>query len=65
MTIKHLKFAILIALFFMVSLSASAQLVLNNGGIVKLKGGSNVSPINVVLNTPPSTLIKTIVTTVL
>jgi hypothetical protein len=63
MNIKRLKFAILIAIFFIVLLSASAQLLLNNGGIVTFKGGSNVSSIYIVLNIPPSTPIKTIVTT--
>jgi hypothetical protein len=62
MTIKHFKLNILIASLFICSISAFAQLVLNNGGVVKLSGGTNVSPIYFVLNAPPATPIKTIVT---
>lgn len=55
MLIKRLKFTLLIALSFIVSISAYAQLVLNNGGIVKLNGGTSGTPIYFVLNTPPAT----------
>lgn len=55
MLIKRLKFTVSIALSFIVSISAYAQLVLNNGGIVKLNGGTSGTPIYFVLNAPPAT----------
>jgi hypothetical protein len=60
MIIKHLKLTILIALLFLCSISAFPQLVLNNGGVIKLNGGTIGTPIYFVLNTPPATPISTI-----
>jgi len=55
-----LRFFIAIAYLF--TAPAFAQLVLNNGGVVKLNGGTSGTPIYFVLNTPPATPIKTIIT---
>jgi hypothetical protein len=43
-------------------MSSFAQLVLNNGGVIKLNGGTSGTPIYFVLNPPPANPIKTIVT---
>ncbi|MCF8423659.1 MAG: T9SS type A sorting domain-containing protein [Bacteroidia bacterium] len=51
-----------IAIAYLITAPAFAQLVLNNGGVVKLNGGTSGTPIYFVLNTPPATPIKTIVT---
>lgn len=62
MIIKPLKLSTLIALLFICSKLVFPQLVLNNGGVIKLSGGTIGTPIYFVLNTPPATPIKTIVT---
>jgi len=60
MIIKSLKLSTLISSLFICSISAFSQLVLNNGGVVKLNGGTSGTPIYFVLNTPPATPITTV-----
>ena len=56
---KYKSFLLFITSF---SISSFAQLILNNGAVVKLNGGTSSTPVFFVLDTPPATPIKTIVT---
>lgn len=54
-----MKNTLLIFILFSIFTELSAQLYLNNGGKIRIDGGTSANPIFVVLNTPPATPIVT------